>query len=208
VGNRALGTRLSHHVDVDAHCAASVLLLFLPATPLVFRGQEWASSSPFPFFSDHEGDLAEAVRRGRREELKSFAAFADPEQRARIPDPQDRATFEQSKLRWDERTESHHARVLGIYRAMLALRRSDPVLSAPTWWSDLEATAHGDVLVVTRRRGDESQRLVVSFPRRRRTRAGSHARRADPLRQRGRRRRPTRRTQRGRPRERFAAPPQ
>ena len=163
VGNRALGTRLSHLIDLDVYCAASVLLLFLPATPLVFMGQEWASSSPFLFFSDHEGELGEAVRRGRREEFKSFAAFADPEQRARIPDPQDEGTFERSKLRWEERTTGRHARVLGIYRAMLALRRNDPVLSAPTSWSDLQATAHGDVLEVTRRRGQASRRLVVSF---------------------------------------------
>jgi len=163
VGNRALGTRLSHHVDVDAYCAASVLLLFLPTTPLVFMGQEWAASSPFLFFSDHAGELAEAVRQGRREEFKSFAAFADPKARARIPDPQARSTFEQSKLRWDERTAEPHARVLATYRAMLALRRNDPVLSAATSWADLEATAHGDVLEVVRRKGTASRRLVVTF---------------------------------------------
>ena len=163
VGNRALGTRLSNHVDLDAYCAASVLLLFLPATPLVFMGQEWAASSPFLFFSDHEGELGEAVRRGRREEFKSFAAFADPTERSRIPDPQDRGTFEQSKLHWEERTATPHARVLATYRAMLALRRSDPVLSAATSWSDFEATAHGDVLEVVRRKGTASRRLVVTF---------------------------------------------
>jgi maltooligosyltrehalose trehalohydrolase len=163
IGNRALGTRLSHHVDADAYCAASVLLLFSPATPLVFMGQEWAASSPFLFFSDHEGALGVAVRQGRREEFKSFAAFADPNARLRIPDPQEKTTFEQSKLNWDERTAEPHARVLATYRAMLALRRNDPVLSAPTSWADFEATAHGDVLEVVRRKGAASRRLVVTF---------------------------------------------
>lgn len=163
VGNRALGTRLSHHVDVDVYCAASALLLFLPATPLVFMGQEWASTSPFLFFSDHEGDLAEAVREGRREEFKTFAAFADPKARAEIPDPQSKRTFERSKLAWDERTTPPHTRVLATYRAMLDLRRNDPVLSASSRWEDFEATAHGNVLEVVRRNGTATRRLVVSF---------------------------------------------
>jgi len=87
VGNRALGTRLSAHVDAEAFCAAVAVLLFLPTTPLLFMGQEWMSTTPFLFFSDHEGDLGEAVRRGRRDEFKSFAAFADPSLREKIPDP-------------------------------------------------------------------------------------------------------------------------
>ncbi len=163
VGNRALGNRLSHHVDLDAYCAASVLLLFLPATPLVFMGQEWASSSPFLFFSDHEGDLGEAVRKGRREEFNTFAAFADPEKRSQIPDPQAKSTFDRSKLAWDERTKEPHARVLATYRAMLSLRRNDPVLGAPSRWEDFEANAHGSILEVVRRREGETRRLFVSF---------------------------------------------
>ena len=163
VGNRALGTRLSHEIGIDAYCAASVLLLFLPATPLVFMGQEWASSSPFLFFSDHEGALGEAVREGRREEFRTFAAFADPKARDRIPDPQSKSTFDRSKLRWDERTEDPHARVLATYRAMLRLRRNDPVLSARASWGDLETTAHGKVLEVVRRAGSSRRRLIVSF---------------------------------------------
>ena len=163
IGNRALGTRLSHDVGIDVYCAASVLLLFLPATPLVFMGQEWASSSPFLFFTDHEGELGDAVREGRREEFKSFAAFADPNVRHQIPDPQAKTTFERSKLVWDERSRQPHARVLEIYRAMLRLRRSDPVLAARTRWEDFRAEANGEVLDVVRRAGRSSRRLVVNF---------------------------------------------
>lgn len=163
VGNRALGTRLSHDIGEGAYCAASVLLLFLPATPLLFMGQEWASSSPFLYFTDHEGALGDAVREGRREEFKTFRAFSDPTARDRIPDPQSRSTFERSKLRWDERSDPAPARVLALYRAMLRLRRSDPVLSARTSWEDLEARSRGDLLEVTRRAGRSTRRLVVSF---------------------------------------------
>lgn len=163
VGNRALGNRLSQQIDVDAYCAASVLLLFLPMTPLVFMGQEWASTSPFLFFSDHEGDLGEAVRKGRREEFKTFAAFADPAVRDEIPDPQAKSTFEASKLVWEERKSEPHTRVLATYRAMLSLRRTDPVLSVASRWEDFEAIAHGDVLEVVRRAGSDTRRLFVSF---------------------------------------------
>ena len=164
VGNRALGERLTALADVDAFCAASLLLLSLPATPLVFMGQEWAATSPFLFFSDHEEALGEAVRQGRREELESFAAFVDAGARSAIPDPQARSTFERSKLEWDQRvTGEIHRRVLSLYRAMIALRRTDAVLGGASRWQDFEATAEGDLLVVIRRRGEAERRAVVSF---------------------------------------------
>ncbi len=162
IGNRARGARLSHHVDADAYCAASVLLLFLPAAPLLFMGQEWAASSPFLFFSDHEGELGETVRLGRRDEFKSFAAFADREVRDLIPDPQAASTFERSKLVWEERTKEPHRRVHALCRELIRLRRSDRVLSAPSGWDDFEATAQGR-LEITRRNGEHARRLIVSF---------------------------------------------
>jgi maltooligosyltrehalose trehalohydrolase len=164
IGNRALGTRLTEDVDHDAYCAASVLLLALPATPLLFMGQEWASSSPFLFFSDHEGELGEAIRKGRREEFKTFTAFADPKIRESIPDPQAKTTFESSKLIWNERHRPPHERVLGVYRTMIHLRRNDPVLGATCRWEDLSATAlPGDVLEVVRRRGNATRTILVNF---------------------------------------------
>ncbi len=166
VGNRAFGTRLSALVDVERYLAASALLLFLPATPLLFMGQEWAASSPFLFFSDHEGELGEAVRRGRREEFRSFAAFSDPHERDRIPDPQARATFERSKLPWEEISRGDHARVLDTYEKLLALRRTDDVLSAPCGFADLDVQVLDDsVLEVVRRHEGARRRLVVSFAR-------------------------------------------
>ncbi|MDB4941167.1 MAG: Malto-oligosyltrehalose trehalohydrolase [Labilithrix sp.] len=163
IGNRALGDRISSNVDVDAYCAASMLLLFLPGVPLLFMGQEWAASSPFLFFSDHEGELGEAVRKGRREEFKAFAAFADPAKRDQIPDPQARSTFEASKLPWAERTHEPHRRVHVLYRKLVHLRTSDRVLGAPTGWDDLTAVARGDLLEVTRRHAGEERRLFVNL---------------------------------------------
>jgi maltooligosyltrehalose trehalohydrolase len=123
VGNRALGDRLHHTIDRATYRALSVLLLLAPETPLLFMGQEWAASSPFQFFTDHAGDLGARVREGRREEFRGFRAFADAAGGERIPDPQAEATFERSRLRWEETTRPQHSQVTKLYRDTLRLRR-------------------------------------------------------------------------------------
>ena len=102
IGNRPFGRRLNHQVDLPMFRALSTLLLFLPETPLLFMGQEWAATSPFLFFTDHYAELGRLVTEGRRAEFSRFEAFADPETRTRIPDPQALSTFEESRLRWEE----------------------------------------------------------------------------------------------------------
>ena len=128
VGNRAWGERLSSHISLDAYCAASTLLLFLPMTPLLFMGQEWAASSPFLYFTDHDEELGRLISAGRRKEFEAFSDFSDSASRSLIPDPQRQDTFEQSRLRWSERHDGVHRRVLELYRELLRLRRADPVL--------------------------------------------------------------------------------
>jgi maltooligosyltrehalose trehalohydrolase len=160
VGNRALGDRLSSSVTVDAFLAASMLLLFLPMTPLLFMGQEWGASSPFLYFTDHEAELGRAITEGRRREFASFGAFSrEPEL---IPDPQALDTFMRSKLDWSERSQGEHARVLETYRSALRLRRQDPVLQEASR-KCLRSEAFGEVLAVERYRGDERRLLLVNF---------------------------------------------
>jgi len=131
VGNRALGERLNHQIDSAAFRAATVLLLFLPETPLLFMGQEWGAGTPFLYFTDHNPELGRQVTEGRRQEFKDFAAFADPAARAKIPDPQSPATFEISRLRWDEREKEPHAGLWRMTQALLRLRRTESALAAP-----------------------------------------------------------------------------
>ena len=102
IGNRALGERLHHQIDLAAYRAASVLLLCAPATPLLFMGQEWAATTPFLYFTDHPEELGKLVTEGRRNEFRHFSAFSDAAARERIPDPQDQATFRASRLDWSE----------------------------------------------------------------------------------------------------------
>src|SRR5204862_3872355 len=91
VGNRALGDRL----PVEAKPLAAFLTLLSPFTPMLFQGEEYGELAPFQFFSDHiDQEFADATREGRRRECASFAEFSGEE----VPDPQDVATFEHSKL--------------------------------------------------------------------------------------------------------------
>jgi maltooligosyltrehalose trehalohydrolase len=153
IGNRAFGERLHHQIALDAYRAASVLMLCSPATPLLFMGQEWASSSPFLYFTDHPEELGRLVTEGRRREFRHFRAFADPEARDSIPDPQAGSTFEISKIRWDEIEAEPHASVLRLYRSLLALRKSEPALrySEP---GSFRAFALGETTLVLRQDAD------------------------------------------------------
>jgi len=123
VGNRAFGERLSMLADAARIDAALACLLLSPQVPMLFAGEEFAASTPFLFFCDFAGELAEAVSRGRRAEFARFAAFADEAARERIPDPEAVTTFLASKLRWDERDDAAHAARLALVRELLALRR-------------------------------------------------------------------------------------
>jgi maltooligosyltrehalose trehalohydrolase len=96
VGNRALGERLTLLADPAKLRAATALLLLSPQIPLLFMGDECGSEAPFLFFTDFHDELADAVREGRRREFAKFPAFADPDARARIPDPNAPATFARS----------------------------------------------------------------------------------------------------------------
>jgi maltooligosyltrehalose trehalohydrolase len=121
------------------------LLLTSPFTPMLFMGEEWAASSPWQYFTSHpEPELASAVRDGRRREFGAHGWNT-----ADVPDPQDPATFERSKLDWEEPVKPAHAEILDLYRRLIALRKSRPDLSDP-WLSKVEVW-HGDQHVVMRR---------------------------------------------------------
>jgi maltooligosyltrehalose trehalohydrolase len=119
VGNRAVGDRLAALVDDGKLQAAAALLLTSQFTPMLFQGEEWGTGTPFQYFTSFpDRELGSAVREGRRRE---FAAFGwDPEQ---VPDPQDPATFERSRLDWGELDEPRHRAMLDWFRELIALRR-------------------------------------------------------------------------------------
>jgi maltooligosyltrehalose trehalohydrolase len=162
IGNRALGDRLNAAVSIDAYCAVSALLATLPMTPLLFMGQEWAATTPFQFFTDHDEELGRLVSEGRLNEFRHFESFRDPDARRRIPDPQAPETFLRSRLRWEERARGEHRRVLELYRSLLRLRQIDPVFKS-SGREQLEVGAHGPVLVVRRWSAEGDRLLLVNF---------------------------------------------
>jgi maltooligosyltrehalose trehalohydrolase len=125
VGNRAKGDRLEHIVGTERAKVAAGIVLMSPLIPLIFQGEEFASSSPFQYFADHEDpEMAKAVREGRKRE---FAAFGwDPDE---IPSPDEAATFERSKLKWDEVDDGPHGEMLEWFRQLIHLRRHSPSLN-------------------------------------------------------------------------------
>ena len=114
VGNRAFGDRLPREL---CPLAAFVTLLS-PFVPMIFMGEEYGEPAPFQFFSDHiDEEIATATRDGRRREFAAFAEFAGEA----VPDPQDPATFERSKL-----TRERDEGLADLFARLLAVRHQLP----------------------------------------------------------------------------------
>jgi maltooligosyltrehalose trehalohydrolase len=129
IGNRARGDRTAEHLDPSLLLCAALLTLGSPFTPMLFQGEEWASSTPFAFFTSHpEPDLATATAEGRLAEFERMGWNPDE-----VLDPQDPATFSASILRWEELSAGHHAQVLAGYQRLAALRREHPELTDPSF---------------------------------------------------------------------------
>lgn len=123
IANSGYGLRLHQRAAPGRYRAVTALSLLLPSTPMLFQGQEFGASSPFLYFADHEGELAEAVQKGRAEFMAQFPSLKGPDARAKFPVPHDPATFERCKLRWEERPEQVQHRLLCA--DLLALRRDE-----------------------------------------------------------------------------------
>ncbi len=124
IGNRARGERIAALTSSDLVKVTAALTLLSPFTPMLFMGEEWAASTPWQYFTDHQDpQLAESVRRGRRNEFKAFGW--EPSQ---VPDPQDVETMRRSTLDWDEVSSAPHDDVLRWHRDLIALRRANPAL--------------------------------------------------------------------------------
>ncbi len=146
VANSGRGERIDRLTSPGRLRAMTAVLLLLPATPMLFQGQEFAASSPFLYFADHERDLASQVRRGRLEFLAQFPSLATDEMRVCLADPGSVETFERCKLRLDERHS--HRDAYALHRDLIALRRNDPVFR--TQDGNIDGAVLGDEAFVVR----------------------------------------------------------
>jgi maltooligosyltrehalose trehalohydrolase len=148
VGNRAIGDRPSQNLTSGQLAVKAALAIGSPYTAMLFMGEEWGSSSPFQFFSSHpEPELARATAEGRKREFAEHGWDADA-----IPDPQDPATFERSKLNWNEVDEGEHARLRRIYEQLIALRNDEPDMADP-WLGHLRIDYDEDQRWIVMHRG-------------------------------------------------------
>jgi maltooligosyltrehalose trehalohydrolase len=123
IGNRAFGDRLENNTNAAAIEAALAITLLAPAIPMLFMGEEWGSKAPFPFFCDFTGDLAEAVRKGRRKEYEwAYRKYGDE-----VPDPLAVSTFRSAVLDWDSRGSTDGHKRLQLVQQLLAIRQREIV---------------------------------------------------------------------------------
>ncbi len=130
IANSARGQRAHMLTSPGLHKAMTAMILLMPGTPMLFQGEEFASSSPFLYFADHKPEVGELVRDGRRKFLGQFRSLALPEMWSCFSDPCDENTFERSKLDHSERESAQHGQTHAMVRDVLKLRRDDPVLRA------------------------------------------------------------------------------
>lgn len=128
VANSARGNRLKSTTSPGRYRSLVGLSLLAPQTPMLFQGQELGSERPFLYFSDHNDELAKAVREGRREELAGFRSTTHPEVREHLADPGARSTFEASKL--VEPIDYREVADFRLIRDLLKLRREDSIFRA------------------------------------------------------------------------------
>jgi maltooligosyltrehalose trehalohydrolase len=125
IGNRATGDRIGEVVGRSRAKIAAALVLTSPFIPMLFQGEEWAATSPFQYFANHEDpEMARAVSEGRKHEFEAFGW--KPES---IPDPENRETFVRSKLNWSEVSQGEHAEMLAWHRNLIRVRRATACLN-------------------------------------------------------------------------------
>ena len=159
IGNRPLGERLTVLAKPAALAAALSVLLLQPAPPLLFMGEEWGATEPFPFFCDFQGDLAEAVRNGRRREFAEAYARHGEE----IPDPLSAATRASAVPDWNALAKPAHAERLALVRSLLDVRKRSIVPLLSEIKSRGEASFASGLLRARWRAGAKSLQLLANL---------------------------------------------
>lgn len=131
IGNRACGERLTALTSPEALRAGLALLLLAPSIPMLFMGEEFGCTRPFPFFCDFTGELARAVTAGRRSEFAAFAQFREAGTVEAIPGPNAQSTFAMAGLDWSCLEQSKHAAWLAFVRELLEARHREIVPRLP-----------------------------------------------------------------------------
>lgn len=154
VGNRMLGERSSQLISFEMQKVMAGAVILSPFLPMLFMGEERAETNPFQYFVSHtDPELAEAVRKGRREEFKAFHALGE------APDPMSESTFQNSKLQWELLDQEPHQTMMNYYRRLIALRKQHPVFKELNRKSlSVQHDEEKQVLII--RRWNEEQQVM------------------------------------------------
>jgi maltooligosyltrehalose trehalohydrolase len=159
VANTAFGRRLHQLASAARLRALTALTLLGPATPMLFQGQEFASSAPFLYFADHTPELNGSIEKGRKEFLSQFPSVRDPEVLAALPSPTDAESFQRCKI--DFRERELHAEAYALHRDLLQLRRSDPVIASAGDRRPEGAVLDPRAFVLRYQGGSDGDRLLI-----------------------------------------------
>ncbi len=160
IGNRPLGERLTTLCAAEPLAAALAILLLQPSPPLLFMGEEWGATEPFPFFCDFKGDLADAVRNGRKKEFaEAYAQHGDD-----IPDPLSADTRASAVLDWNVTTNRpQHVERLALTRALLAVRKRAVMPLLTSMRGGAEASFKNNVLLARWPAGAGTLQLLANL---------------------------------------------
>jgi maltooligosyltrehalose trehalohydrolase len=142
--------------------AVTALWLMMPQTPMFFQGQEFASSSPFFYFADHNPELGKLICAGRANELSQFPSIASPKMLRRLQDPCDESAFERSKLDFSERSKPMHAEMYRLHKDLLKLRRTLPCQRHSYKRGQLDGAVLGSDALLLRYFSDDADWLIVT----------------------------------------------
>ncbi len=159
IGNRPIGERLSALVKPEKIEAALAVLLLQPSPPMLFMGEEWGATEPFPFFCDFKGELADAVRNGRKREFADAYAKHGGE----IPDPLLQSTRDLAVLDWKALEQPEHAEKLAATRSLLAARKKFITPLLPAMVSAGDVTFEQELLVARWPAGDKVLMLLANL---------------------------------------------
>lgn len=158
IGNRVLGERLSALVGKDQLMVSAAAIILSPYIPMLFMGEEYADDAPFMYFVDHsDPELIKAVREGRKKEFADLGDGTEPK------DAEAEQTFVECKLRWDLKKKGLHEEIYRWYKALIDLRKSNPVFQHFSK-VELEASVIAPkCLAVYRYLPDYSERVYMFF---------------------------------------------
>lgn len=155
VGNRPRGDRLATRISFEQQKLAAAVTLLSPFVPLIFMGEEYGETAPFPYFVDMADEhLGQTIAEGRRKDLAELGFTDEP------LDPRNVETFDAAHLNWVLRGQKHHARLWDWYAALLRMRREHPALAIGR---ERQATAYENERVLFLQRTAEKSEILIIY---------------------------------------------